>query len=61
MARKEAPLLLELSETCDQGADFRDKSWGTQLRKLFAKVDSFYRVRENFRLTPSVWPRSLGS
>ncbi len=30
----------------------RGKSLGTQLRELFAKVGSFYPVRENFRLTP---------
>jgi phosphomannomutase len=30
----------------------RGKSLGVQLRELFAKVGSFYPVRENFRLTP---------
>ncbi len=30
----------------------RGKSLGEQLRELFAKVGSFYPVRENFRLTP---------
>jgi alpha-D-glucose phosphate-specific phosphoglucomutase len=30
----------------------RGKSIGTQLRELFAKVGSFYPVRENFHLTP---------
>jgi phosphoglucomutase len=30
----------------------RGKSLGVQLRDLFAKVGSFYPVRENFRLTP---------
>jgi phosphoglucomutase len=30
----------------------RGKSLGGQLRELFAKVGSFYPVRENFRLTP---------
>ncbi|MGB6191686.1 MAG: phosphoglucomutase/phosphomannomutase family protein [Terracidiphilus sp.] len=30
----------------------RGKSIGVQLRELFAKVGSFYPVRENFRLTP---------
>ncbi len=30
----------------------RGKSLGAQLRELFAKVGSFYPVRENFRLTP---------
>ena len=30
----------------------RGKSLGTQLRELFAKVGSFYPVRENFHLTP---------
>ena len=30
----------------------RGKSLGTQLKELFAKVGSFYPVRENFRLTP---------
>jgi alpha-D-glucose phosphate-specific phosphoglucomutase len=32
----------------------RGKSLGDQLRALFAKVGSFYPVRENFRLTPEV-------
>jgi phosphomannomutase len=30
----------------------RGKNIGVQLRELFAKVGSFYPVRENFRLTP---------
>lgn len=30
----------------------RGKSIGVQLRELFAKVGSFYPIRENFRLTP---------
>ena len=30
----------------------RGKSLGAQLRELFAKLGSFYPVRENFRLTP---------
>lgn len=30
----------------------RGKSLGVQLKELFAKVGSFYPVRENFRLTP---------
>jgi phosphoglucomutase len=30
----------------------RGKSIGVQLRELFAKVGSFYPVRENFHLTP---------
>ncbi|MGA8043300.1 MAG: phosphoglucomutase/phosphomannomutase family protein [Terracidiphilus sp.] len=30
----------------------RGKSLGVQLRELFAKVGSYYPVRENFRLTP---------
>jgi phosphomannomutase len=30
----------------------RGKSLGVQLRELFAKLGSFYPVRENFRLTP---------
>jgi len=30
----------------------RGKTLGTQLKELFAKVGSFYPVRENFRLTP---------
>lgn len=30
----------------------RGKSLGVQLREMFAKVGSFYPVRENFRLTP---------
>ena len=32
----------------------RGKSLGDQLNQLFAKVGSFYPVRENFRLTPQV-------
>jgi phosphoglucomutase len=32
----------------------RGKSIGTQLKELFAKVGSFYPVRENFHLTPEV-------
>ncbi len=32
----------------------RGKSLGQQLRDLFAKVGSFYPIRENFRLTPEV-------
>ena len=32
----------------------RGKSLGIQLKELFAKVGSFYPVRENFRLTPEV-------
>jgi len=35
----------------------RGKSLGVQLRELFAKVGSFYPVRENFRLTPEVKSR----
>jgi phosphomannomutase len=32
----------------------RRKSLGAQLNQLFAKVGSFYPVRENFHLTPEV-------
>ena len=32
----------------------RGKSLGVQLKELFAKVGSYYPVRENFRLTPAV-------
>src|SRR5437763_9671984 len=32
----------------------RKKSLGQQLQELFAKVGSFYPMRENFRLTPAV-------
>ena len=32
----------------------RGKSLGEQLQELFAKVGSYYPVRENFRLTPEV-------
>ncbi len=32
----------------------RGKSLGAQLKELFAKVGSYYPVRENFRLTPEV-------
>jgi alpha-D-glucose phosphate-specific phosphoglucomutase len=35
----------------------RGKSLGVQLRELFAKVGSYYPVRENFRLTPEVKAR----
>jgi alpha-D-glucose phosphate-specific phosphoglucomutase len=35
----------------------RGKSLGTQLKELFAKVGSYYPVRENFRLTPEVKAR----
>jgi phosphoglucomutase len=35
----------------------RGKSIGVQLRELFAKVGSYYPVRENFRLTPEVKAR----
>jgi phosphomannomutase len=32
----------------------RGESLGVQLRELFAKVGSYYPVRENFKLTPEV-------
>ena len=32
----------------------RGKSLGRQLKELFAKVGSYYPVRENFRLTPAI-------
>jgi alpha-D-glucose phosphate-specific phosphoglucomutase len=32
----------------------RGKSVGTQLKEMFAKVGSFYPIRENFRLTPEM-------
>jgi len=35
----------------------RGKSLGVQLRELFAKVGSYYPVRENFRLTPEIKAR----
>jgi phosphoglucomutase len=35
----------------------RGKSLGVQLRELFAKVGSYYPVRENFRLTPEIKSR----
>jgi alpha-D-glucose phosphate-specific phosphoglucomutase len=38
---------------CEMVAN-RGKSMGEQLRDLFAKVGSFYPVRENFRLTPEM-------
>jgi len=31
----------------------RGRSLGVQLKELFAKVGSFYPLRENFRLTPA--------
>ena len=35
----------------------RGKNLGVQLRELFAKVGSYYPVRENFRLTPEIKAR----
>jgi len=35
----------------------RGKSLGVQLKEMFAKVGSYYPVRENFRLTPEVKAR----
>jgi phosphomannomutase len=35
----------------------RGKSLGAQLKELFAKVGSYYPVRENFRLTAEAWPK----
>jgi phosphoglucomutase len=39
---------------CCEMVGRRKKSLGQQLRELFAKVGSFYPLRENFRLTPEV-------
>jgi alpha-D-glucose phosphate-specific phosphoglucomutase len=39
---------------CCEMVGRRGKSLGQQLRELFAKVGSFYPLRENFRLTPDV-------
>ncbi|HZP18274.1 MAG TPA: phosphoglucomutase/phosphomannomutase family protein [Terriglobales bacterium] len=39
---------------CCEMVAWRGKSLGQQLRDLFAKVGSFYPLRENFRLTPEV-------
>ena len=39
---------------CCEMVALRGKSLGQQLRDLFAKVGSFYPLRENFRLTPEV-------
>jgi phosphoglucomutase len=39
---------------CCEMVACRGKSLGQQLRELFAKVGSFYPLRENFRLTPEV-------
>jgi alpha-D-glucose phosphate-specific phosphoglucomutase len=39
---------------CCEMVAHRGKSLGQQLRDLFAKVGSFYPLRENFRLTPEV-------
>jgi phosphoglucomutase len=39
---------------CCEMVACRGKSLGLQLRELFAKVGSFYPLRENFRLTPEV-------
>jgi alpha-D-glucose phosphate-specific phosphoglucomutase len=38
----------------------RQKSLGAQLKELFAKVGSFYPLRENFRLTPEVKEKFTG-
>ena len=38
----------------------RGKSLGQQLQELFAKVGSFYSLRENFRLTPEVKEKFTG-
>jgi phosphoglucomutase len=38
----------------------RGESLGTQLKKLFAKVGSFFPVRQNFRLTPEVKQKFIG-
>lgn len=42
---------------CSEMVAVRGKSIGEQLRELFAKVGSYYPVRENFRLTPDVKAR----
>ena len=39
---------------CAEAIARQGKSLGEQLRDLFAKVGSFYPLRENFRLTPEV-------
>ena len=39
---------------CCEAVAKRGKSLGEQLKDLFAKVGSFYPLRENFRLTPEV-------
>jgi phosphoglucomutase len=39
---------------CCEAVAKRGKSLSSQLRELFAKVGSFYPLRENFRLTPEV-------
>ena len=39
---------------CCEMVAHRGKSLGRQLQELFAKVGSFYPMRENFRLTPEV-------
>jgi phosphoglucomutase len=39
---------------CAEMVATRGKSLGVQLNEMFAKVGSFYPVRENFRLTPEV-------
>jgi alpha-D-glucose phosphate-specific phosphoglucomutase len=35
----------------------RGRCLGAQLKELFAKVGSFYPVRENFHLTAAAWPK----
>jgi phosphoglucomutase len=45
---------------CCEAVARRGKSLGAQLRDLFAKVGSFYPLRENFRLTPEVKEKFTG-
>src|SRR5205814_4446574 len=45
---------------CSEMVAKRGKSLGQQLHELFAKVGSFYPLRENFRLTPEAMEKFTG-
>lgn len=45
---------------CCEAVAKRGKSLSAQLKELFAKVGSFYPLRENFRLTPEVKQKFTG-
>ena len=48
------PRLILAGLLCCESVAKRGKSLTAQLQDLFAKVGSFYPLRENFRLTPEV-------